>query len=130
MAYARGVVESDRPAAGARKAPGHARVPRHPVSAHLRWHCVCAAHRLSVERHPAGSLRAEVHRLGPLQAMGGPGCLSAGMAAGAGLLTNGASLYLRKINDLAIEAISRDSKNPRKFCKKRFFLSLSVSVSP
>ncbi|HJY82033.1 MAG TPA: toll/interleukin-1 receptor domain-containing protein, partial [Candidatus Binatia bacterium] len=38
------------------------------------------------------------------------------------LVTNGASLYLKKINDLAVGAISRRSKNPRKLCEKRFFL--------
>src|SRR5215510_3527430 len=46
------------------------------------------------------------------------------------LLTNGASLYLKKINDLAVGAISRLSKNPRKLCEKRFFLCSSVFVSP
>src|SRR5215475_10338120 len=37
------------------------------------------------------------------------------------LLTNGASLYLKKINDLAVGAISRRSKNPRKLCESDFF---------
>src|SRR5262245_30193061 len=86
MAYARRVVESDCPAAGARKTPGHARAARSPVSAHLRWHSVCLAHRLSVERYPAGGPRPEVHGLGPLPAVGGGRRLPAGVAAGAGLL--------------------------------------------
>jgi hypothetical protein len=36
------------------------------------------------------------------------------------VVINGASLYLKKINDLAIEAISRFNKNPRKVCKSGF----------
>ena len=46
------------------------------------------------------------------------------------VVTNGASLYLRKINDLALGAISRYSRNSKKLCKKRFFSSPSVSVNP
>src|SRR5262249_310206 len=86
MAYARRVVESHCPAAGARKAPRDPRAPCGPVSAHLRWHSLCPAYGLSVERHPTGRLRPQVHGLGPLQAVGGGRGLSASLAAGVGLL--------------------------------------------
>jgi putative transposase len=45
------------------------------------------------------------------------------------LVTNGASLYLKKINDLAGGVISRCNKNPGELCEKRFSLCPPVFAS-